>query len=106
MTALTRDSILGAADLPAQDVAVPEWGGSVRVRGLTGDERDDFEASCVVGKGKQTTVTWKNARAKIVARCVIDDAGARVFSDGDVEALGLKSAAALNRVYAVAAKLS
>ena len=33
---LTRDAILNAADLKTEAVPVPEWGGDVLVRGLTG----------------------------------------------------------------------
>jgi hypothetical protein len=42
---LTRDAILQAPDLQGEDVAVPEWGGTVRVRGLSGAQRDAYEAS-------------------------------------------------------------
>jgi hypothetical protein len=47
-----------------------------------------------------------NVRAKVVTRCVVGDDGNRLFTDSDVVALGGKSAAALERVYAVAARLS
>jgi hypothetical protein len=47
-----------------------------------------------------------NVRAKVVTRCVVDDDGNRLFTDADVVQLGGKSAAALERVYAVAARLS
>src|SRR5260221_673414 len=45
-------------------------------------------------------------RAKIVARCVVDDDGNRLFSDADVTALGEKSGAPIDRIFAVAARLS
>ena len=28
---LNRDAILGAQDIPTEDIPVPEWGGSVRI---------------------------------------------------------------------------
>jgi len=37
---------------------------------------------------------------------VVDDVGGRLFTDADVAELGGKSAAAVDRVYAVAARLS
>ena len=55
---LTRDAILQATDLTFEDVAVPEWGGVVRVRGLTGTERDAFEASVVGRQGSNLSLTW------------------------------------------------
>jgi len=47
MGLLTRDAILEAQDLQHEEVYIPEWGGSVRVRTLTGAERDAFEQSIV-----------------------------------------------------------
>lgn len=106
MTLLTKDQILGAEDLTHEEVDVPEWGGTVRVRMLTGTERDDFEASCVQQAGKVRRVNIRNIRAKLVALCIVDATGNRVFSDTDVKALGAKSAKALDRVYDAACKLN
>lgn len=105
-TPLTREAILAAVDIMSETVTVPEWGGTIIVRGLTGDERDDFEASCLRGKGRKTEVNYRNARAKLVVRSCYTPEGARLFTDEDATALGKKGAAALNRVYEVAARLS
>lgn len=104
---LSRDDILKAADNDPEEVDVPEWGGSVLVRGMTGRERDAFEVSLMTpGRGGRREVNTANVRAKLVARCVVDDDGGRLFTDADVAELGGKSAAAVDRVYAVAARLS
>lgn len=103
---LTRDDILQAQDLPTERVSVPEWSGEVLVRGLTGAERDKFEASIVVRKGNRTDFNPDNMRAKLVALCVIDEQGNRLFTDDDVKILGKKSATALDRVFQVAQRLS
>lgn len=103
---LSKDAILGAEDLKSEEVEVPEWGGSVLVRGLTGRERDDYETSLMVQRGGQMVSDIANARAKLVARCVVDDDGQRVFDNDDIGALGGKSGAALARVFDVAARLS
>lgn len=103
---LTRDSILGAADLRTEEVPVPEWGGTVLVRGMTGSERDAYENALLKVTQGQTSVNLNNARARLVAYCVVGPDGKRLFSDADITALGRKSAAALDRVYAVAARLS
>ena len=99
---LTKDEILSADDLKKETVSVPEWGGSVIVRNLMGFERDQFEASIVQGK----TANLSNLRAKLVTMSVVNEKGKRLFSVKDVEALGRKSASALDRVFAVAQKLS
>lgn len=106
MALLTRDAILQAQDLPRELVTVPEWGGEVYVRALTGAERDAFEQSIVEQKGKSTKMNLQNMRAKLVALTVVDEEGKRVFSDADAKLLGQKSALALNRVFEVAQKLS
>jgi hypothetical protein len=106
MAFLSRDEILQAQDLPTEDVPVPEWGGVCRVRGLTGAERDAFEQSIVETRGKNTRMNLRNIRAKLVALTVVDEDGNRIFSDEDAEALGKKSAAALDRIFAVAQRLS
>jgi hypothetical protein len=103
---LTRDQILKVDDIQFEDVQVPEWGGAVRVRGLTGAQRDELEASVVEQRGRKTRVNLQNLRAKLVAMAAVDEQGKRVFSDGDVAALGQKSAAALQRVFDAAQRLS
>jgi hypothetical protein len=108
MSILSRDDILRAADLPTEEVHVPEWGGSVLVRGMTGAERDAFESSVVELKAgnKATSVNMQNIRAKLVALTVVDEKGERLFSQADVELLGNKSAAALQRIFEAAQRLS
>lgn len=103
---LTREAILNAADLVTEDVEVPEWGGTVRVRGLTGSERDAFEQSIMEQRGRDVALNLRHIRAKLVALSVVDEQGRRVFSDDDVKALGQKSAVALQRVFEVAQRLS
>lgn len=106
MAYLTRDAILQADDLLVGDVEVPEWGGVVRVRGLTGAERDAFESEIVELRGRKAKLNTQNFRAKLVARSVVDEDGQRLFSDRDAQLLGQKSASALQRVFEVAQRLS
>jgi hypothetical protein len=103
---LGRDAILKATALKTEDVPVPEWGGSVLVRELNGRERDEWEASLAVQRGRQMVPDVANMRAKLVARTVIGEDGEPVFSQRDVAALGELSGAALDRVFEAAAKLS
>jgi hypothetical protein len=103
---LSRDDILKAEDRRTEEVQVPEWGGTVLVQGMSGQQRDEFEASMLVRRGGQMVTDVANVRAKIVAWCVVDDDGQRLFTASDVDALGRKSAAALNRVHDVATRLS
>lgn len=101
---LTREQILNADDLKTQEVECPEWGGTVVVKMMTGKERDAFEASLSDG-GRNPKVKYDNIRAKLVAMTVIDESKKLMFTIADVETLGNKSAAALDRVFTVAQKL-
>jgi len=103
---LSREEILQINDLPTEDVYIEQWGAWVRVRGLTAAERDKFEQSIIERKGKSTQMNLQNIRAKLVALCVVDENGNRIFTDADVEALGKKSAQALDKIFSVAQKLS
>lgn len=107
MGMLSREDILNYDDIKTETVEVPEWGGSVCVKTMTGTERDSFEASMMEGKGKSTTMNMNNLRAKLVSKTAIDpDTKELLFTAGDIDALGLKSAAALDRVFTVAQRLS
>lgn len=103
---LTKAQILQAEDRVYEIVPVPEWGGKVRVRSLSGAERDGFEAAMLEGKGKNRKVNLQNLRAKLVAASVVDADGNALFDQGDIVALGTKNAAALDRVFEVAQRLS
>lgn len=106
-TYLTREAILAAKDLPTEEVDCPEWGGVVVVRGLTGAQRDEWEASTTIVRGNTAVRDTANARAKLVALCAVDhETGEPLFTRHDVDALGRKSGAALGRVFALAARLS
>jgi len=109
--------ILGAKDIleaPAPEmelVSVPEWGGAVFVRPMTGTERDSFEASIMHEvKGANGKTEWKptfdNLRARLCVRCMCDAQGNRLFTDEQAIVLGRTSAKALDRVYSVAQKLN
>lgn len=103
---LTKDQILKANDLPIEVLDVPEWGGSVRVRTVTAQEKDAWEQSLQTGKGRNIQLDLGNVRAKLVALTVVDDHGKRLFTDKDVLALGQKGAKAMSRVYDAASKLN
>lgn len=103
--ALNKDQILSVKDLPLEEVEVPEWGGSVLVRGMNGTERDSFEISMIDQKQKGK-MNLENVRAKLCAMTIVDEEGNRIFSEKDIEALAKKSASALGRVFVVAQRLS
>ena len=100
--------ILEIDDIVYEDVPVPEWGGTVLVQSLSGAERDAYELSLVVIKGKKTSINMKNMRARLISMSIIDGRGTRkrVFTDKDVVKLGDKSGKALDRVSTVCTRIS
>lgn len=106
MAYLNKEQILSAQDILFEDVDVPEWGGTVRVKTLNGAERDSLEQSMIDKKGKDSSMNMANFRAKLCSKTIVDEAGKRLFSDIDIADLGRKSGAALQRVFNVASRLS
>lgn len=103
---LSRDAILGASDIRTEQVEVPEWGGAVLVGTMSGTARDAWEQSLIRRVGTKTEPNLENVRARLVAATVVDEAGVPIFGQADLEALGRKSAAALERVCKVAQRLN
>lgn len=104
---LSRIDILDAVDYQTEEVDVPEWGGIVVVKSMSGTERDAFEASLIDQTGKSQKMKIENIRAKLVARTIINpETKELLFTPADIEALGRKSAAALDRVFGVSQRLS
>ena len=106
MALLTKEQILGAQDLREEIVPVPEWGGEVRVRTITGTQRDEYEQALMASRTGDGAANLRNVRARLVACSIVGEDGQPLFGPDDVEALGAKSAAALDRVVAAASRLS
>jgi hypothetical protein len=108
MAKLKRDAILKANDLPVEIVDIPEWGGEVTVKGLTGKQRDAYEMQVFQYNKKHNNVDWKreNMRAKLIVLSCVDEDGSLLFEESDIQALGEKSSSALDRIFEVAQRLS
>ena len=102
----SRDAILAISDVQTEDVFVPEWNLLVRVRGLTGHQRDAWENSLFQIRRKGKTIKTDDFRARLCVLCMVDQQGKRLFGDGDAQALSRKSASALAKVFDVASRLS
>jgi len=104
--------ILDYDDRQYETVEVPEWNQDgatvfVRLRGLTGSERDAWEASLLKDEGgRRPKMDYTNLRAKLIVHSWVDGDGRRVFNDRDAPALGRMSASALQRLFEVCQKLS
>ena len=103
---LSKADILGCSDLRFETVAVPEWGGSVRVRTLSGAERDAFEATLMKTLNGKRVPDMDNLCAKLLAATVVDEEDKQIFGVQDLVALGRKSAIAIDRIFGVAQRIN
>lgn len=91
--ALSKKAILAAKDTKLKGpVAVPEWGGDVYFRTISGLERDQFEDAYSEQK-------MKAFRARFLVLTISDENGDRLFGDNEVEDLGKKSSVVINRLF-------
>lgn len=102
LLALTKERILAADDMKRESVDIPEWGGIVYVRTMTGTERDTWERMMIAAKDK----TSYPLRASLCALCICDDVGNRIFAVDEIDSLGEKSSAALDRIFEIATRLN
>lgn len=96
MGVLSKDQIVSADDAGRELVSVPEWGGDVYIKVMSGTERDNFESWCSKSSKREDMT---NLRAKLLSLCLVNEAGVRLFSDNEMQALGSKSGIVLNRLY-------
>lgn len=99
---LTREQALATDDLPFTDVYVPEWGGTVRVRTLRGADRARL-LEITAGAEDGAPDDWIE---RLVVACACDENGEPLFEMADMQALNLKSAKALNRLFRAADDLN
>jgi len=111
MEYLTKNQILEAKDITFEDVEVPEWNGMIRIKCMTGSERDSYESALYEfhpstdGKGR-VKLKRDDLRAKLLARTIVNEKFERLFSDIEVKKLGEKSAEVLDRLFAIAQRLN
>lgn len=108
MALLSKDQITAADDRKWEDVDVPEWGGTVRLVGMSGSERNAYQSSLVMmgPNGKPQRLNMADQLAKLVAKCLVGEDGQRLFSDNEVKALGAKNGAVLDRLGDICQRLS
>jgi hypothetical protein len=97
--ALDSKSIIAANDARLEKVHVPEWGGDVFLRVISGTDRDRFEEAYADQK-------MKAFRIRFLLLTICDEDGERLFKDEQSEALGKKSSVVINRLFEAAWKLN
>lgn len=118
MECLTKDSIFEKEDVKKEWIDIPEWGGGLYVKVLSGEERDIFEASMFTTNDQGGYAhNLENMRARLIAFVAVDGNNKPIFDSalkydiknkiyGDVAELGKKSSIILDRIYVVAQRLN
>ncbi|MGW3627282.1 hypothetical protein [Streptomyces sp. NPDC000880] len=108
MALLTKDQINAADDRQWEDVDVPEWGGEVRICGLSGSERNAYQSSLIVtgSNGSVQRLNLTDQMAKLLAKSLVDENFERLYTDKEVKDLGKKNGAVMERLMKVAQRLS
>lgn len=103
---LTAVDILSAQDSRIERVDLPELGGFVYVKSMTGRQKDAFDNSLLVTNEGKREVVPLNARAKYLVHVICDAERNPLFTEADIERLGDKSSAILDRLWKAARRLS
>lgn len=100
-----RSEILAADDLKDRVVEVPEWGGAVRIKAMSGVERDRFEKMAIARK-RGDTIENEGLRAELLAMTLVDDDGVLLFTADDIAELNKKSGQVLDRLATIAGEVN
>jgi hypothetical protein len=94
---LTKEQIKAVDDLRSRIVSVdvPEWGGSVNIRPMDVRELDEYSNDAMRSKASGL----KDFRTRLVAYCLCDENGNRLFTEKDIDALAGKSGTVMDRLY-------
>jgi hypothetical protein len=88
-------------------VPFPDIDAEFRLRELSGTERDKFEMSAFRDENGKRVVDTLYLRARLVALCLVDDDGRRLFNDDEITQLSDElPASVVNTLFAAAQKLN
>lgn len=92
---LTREEFLAAKSLLKRETVPIDGLGDVLIREPNATEKSQYENSLIktktVGGQLQVDTDFDDRDARLVAKCVINEDGTRMFSDEDVIEIGLVS---------------
>jgi hypothetical protein len=86
MSFLSKSDLV-SIKLKTLDVVIPEYG-TVRIREMTGKQRDSFEFDAA--RGQKRDNDFRKMRAKIVVASVVEEDGSLMFTEDDVDTVNEK----------------
>jgi len=100
MAFLTLDEIKGVDDITKRTIEVPEWGGDVCVKSMSGRLRNNLEQKI------SSNAPHGDVKMLIVTNCCIKEDGSRLFSDSDKKWLLEKASKPLETIFEAVCKMS
>ena len=92
MALLTKDQIAGADDRKSSELEVPEWGGSIKIRSMSGAQAETYIKSA-------QEISGLDAVMLLVSFSVVDEKNELMFpSPEDLKVLGEKNMLVMKRV--------
>jgi hypothetical protein len=85
---LSKEEILSITDKATKEIEIPEWNGSVYVKGMTFEDQDYISS---LGEDN-------NQNQKLLIKFVCDADGNPLFTEEDIPALKKKSVQAFKRI--------
>ncbi len=104
MVRLSKSQIQSVDDLAREEVPIPEWKGSVLVQSLTAAQRDRWDQQITELGAENEPI--ENIRAAFAVIVCVDDDGQPMFKTEDIDWLGKKNGAALDRIWDVGRRIS
>jgi hypothetical protein len=104
---LTREQILSNKSFRSKTIEIPEWGGEVRLKAMSGADREAMESvvSEDVG-GKLQIKKGVSYMAEMLLRTWCDDDGNLLFKPDEINLIQEKDSVILARIFKVAAEVN
>lgn len=104
---LSKDEIVALKDRRETRKVTIDGFGDFILKEMSGTDRDAYEQSIVRMNGQSATPNMANIRAKLVSKCLVDEAGELLFpTPKDVADLGHLPARVLSKLFDAAAEMN
>lgn len=98
--ALTLSEILAVEDRKPEPLPVPEWGGEVFIKTMSGIDRDAYENRLIKCMKKGELVENRGLKMALLRKTLCDEAGELLIaSDKDAKAFEGKSSQVIQRLF-------
>ena len=104
---LNAKQIFEKQDVKVEVVDVPEWGGQVGIRIMSGKQRDEYETFMISKMDKKNKVRdSKQARAMLLVLTLCDESGNPIFTEKDLDELNKKNSKVIENLFTKASDLN